>query len=76
MKHEHYLTYYLITWGFMCVGSLLPSYHDTFYIALFSAVVSTANALLQVRRASVKTRGEASLLLHALLVLYSDNTTD
>lgn len=32
----------------MCVGSLLPSYHETFHISLFSAVVSTTNAFLQL----------------------------
>ncbi len=40
--------YMVVTWGTMCLGSLLPSYHDTFPIAAFSAVVSTANAMLQL----------------------------
>jgi len=40
--------YMLITWGIMCVGSLLPTYHHTFYISAFSAAVSTMNAMLQL----------------------------
>ena len=40
--------WYYVTWGIMCGGSLLPSYHDTLNITIFSAIVSSINAFLQV----------------------------
>lgn len=46
-EHKRML-YFLITWATMCLGSLLPTFHDTLYIALFSAIVSTVNAFLQL----------------------------
>jgi len=50
--------YMVVTWGIMCLGSLLPSYHDTFPIAAFSALVSTANAMLQVVVIAFYQRGQ------------------
>ena len=42
------LGYMVATWAVMCLGSFLPTYHDTVSIALFSAVVSTLNAAFQL----------------------------
>ncbi|QDZ20604.1 amino acid transporter domain-containing protein [Chloropicon primus] len=45
---EKLFVYLVATWGTMVLGTLLPTYHDTIFIALFSAVVSTMNAALQL----------------------------